>query len=118
MQVWCPKCQKITGVLVSETAIVKVEECEICHTVLLRKWKIKIAVEDVMRIQKERRAINSLNFADIIWTYRGKPIKCSKQKRDDFGLCGLNNMDFITSNYLTDRPWQKDLPPLGQAERE
>ena len=67
---------------------------------------IKIAVEEVMRIQKERLAINKLNFSDIVWTYAGKPLEIPQKLLDDFELCGLNNMDFITSNFLPDRPWQ------------
>lgn len=67
---------------------------------------IEVAVEEVMRIINERSAINKLNFSDIVWTYKGKPLDLPKRLHDGWVLCGLNNIDFITSNYLPDRPWQ------------
>lgn len=67
---------------------------------------VEIAVEEVMRISNERRTINKINFRDIVWTYQGKPLNIQKQLLDDFELIGLNNMDFITSNFIPDRPWQ------------
>jgi hypothetical protein len=72
--------------------------------------KTEVAVEDVMRIAKERWAINKLRFEDIIWTYQGKPLDISTKLSEDFAMIGLNNCDFITSNFLPNRPWQDDLP--------
>ena len=70
----------------------------------------RVAAEEVMRIQRERHAINELNFRDIIWTYQGQPIDIPVQTLDEFEICGLNNVDFVTSNYLPDRPWQEEAP--------
>ena len=68
--------------------------------------KIEVAVEEVIRIHKERLAINSLNFSDIVWTYQGKPLDLPNKLLEDFAVCGLNNMDFITSNIILDPPWR------------
>lgn len=67
---------------------------------------IEIAVEEVLRIHKERWVINKPDFLDIVWTYKGKPLDIPRQLLEDFNLCGLNNMDFITSNFIPVRPWQ------------
>jgi len=69
--------------------------------------KKEIAVEEVMRIHEGRWAINKLDFSDIVWTYQGKVLDIPKQLLEDFELCGLNNCDFITSNFIPNRPWQK-----------
>jgi len=69
---------------------------------------MNIAVEDVMRIIKERRAINQLDFMEIIWTYQGEAVDIPEGAREKFLFTGLSNMDFITSNFLKDRPWQKE----------
>ncbi len=66
---------------------------------------VEIAVEEVMRIQSERWNINELEFDDIIWTYKGKPIEVDPKLVADYSHIGLNNCDFITSNYLPNRPW-------------
>ncbi len=68
---------------------------------------VEIAVEEVIRIHEERWAINKHSFGNIVWTYQGKPLDIPKQLLEDFEMCGLNNMDFITSNFIPKRPWQK-----------
>ncbi len=67
---------------------------------------MEVSVEEIMRISRERQAINKLEFRNIVWTYQGKPLDIPSQLLDDFEICGLNNIDFITSNFLPDRPWQ------------
>lgn len=71
--------------------------------------KKRVAVEEVMRIHEERWAINRLRFSNIIWTYQGFPIDVPKKLLDDYELVGLNNCDFITSNYIPKKlaPWRK-----------
>ncbi len=71
--------------------------------------KVEIATEKVMRMQRERTEINGLDMDDIIWTYRGKPIDVPEQLQRDFGLTGLNNIDFITSNIIPESPWLDDI---------
>lgn len=79
---------------------------------------VEIATEEVMRIQRERWATNKHKFRDIVWTYQGKPIDIPRKLREDFDLCGLNNMDFITSNFLPDRPWQNEVEPWEVSDDE
>lgn len=61
--------------------------------------KTIVRIEDVLRIQKERDAINRLKFRNIVWTRNGKEIYIDPAIKDDYALVGLNNMDFITSGY-------------------
>lgn len=56
-----------------------------------------VKIEDVLRIQKERSAINRLKFDDIMWTKNGKEVHISPNIKERWQFCGLNNMDFITS---------------------
>ena len=66
--------------------------------------KVFVTIEDVLRIQKERSAINRLKFENIVWTKNGKAIHIDPMVKDDWLLCGLNNCDFITSNYYKKKP--------------
>uniref|UniRef100_A0A6M3J596 Uncharacterized protein n=1 Tax=viral metagenome TaxID=1070528 RepID=A0A6M3J596_9ZZZZ len=56
-----------------------------------------IKIEDVLRMQKERNAINRLKFENIIWTKNNKKIIIAPVVKENWMLCGLNNLDFITS---------------------
>ena len=58
-----------------------------------------VRIEDVLRIQKERNAINRLKFINIVWTQNNKEIYIDPKTKDDWELYGLSNCDFITSNY-------------------
>ncbi len=60
--------------------------------------KTIIRIEHVYELYEMRRDINSLDLDDIIWTEGGKPIKIDQETIRAFELCGLTNMDFITSN--------------------
>lgn len=59
----------------------------------------QIAIEDVLRIEKERWAINQLKFKNIIWTKGGKEIDIEPKVKEVYAYCGLNNCDFITLGY-------------------
>ena len=59
----------------------------------------RIAIEDVYRMLRERRAINSLALDKIIWTKGGKDIAIDPKVTEAFELTGLNNIDFISSGY-------------------
>ena len=65
----------------------------------------KVAVEDVLRIQEERAAINRLNFDEIVWVFKGRPVDIPKEIIDRWDFTGLNNVDFVTSNFWYGRPW-------------
>jgi len=60
--------------------------------------KTRVDVEHVLEIQKQRLAINKLNFDEIEWYKDGKKLEIDKQTLDDFEFTGLNNTDFIISN--------------------
>jgi len=61
--------------------------------------KIYIPIEDVMIMQAIRDRINKPDLLDIVWTKKGKPLEIPQKIIEDFHLTGLNNCDFITSNY-------------------
>ena len=76
----------------------------------------EVAVEEVLRIHRERWNINKLGFRDIMWTYQGRPLDIPVDQLDNWYFTGLNNMDFITSNYLRNRPWQEELAKIVKGE--
>ena len=58
-----------------------------------------ISVEYVMWLQKEVSKINRCDLYDLIIWEGSKKVELSKELLDSFAMTGLNNMDFITSNY-------------------
>jgi len=62
----------------------------------------KVNIEDVLRIQKERRAINRPKFSNLRFYKDGVLLKFKKENLDKFEFIGLNNMDFITSGMWKD----------------
>ena len=56
---------------------------------------MRVNVEDVVRITKLRKAINSLPFKSIDWYKDGKKLQVSKEDKDEFHFTGLSNCDFI-----------------------
>ncbi len=74
--------------------------------------KVNIAIEEVYRIQEERRAINKLEFQDIVWTENGKPINIPAEVLHTWLFCGLNNMDFIMAGQHRPDAW---VPPILQS---
>jgi predicted ATP-grasp superfamily ATP-dependent carboligase len=58
-----------------------------------------IAIEEIREMQKRRNEINKLDLCDIIWTENNEEVKIDSKVIEDFELTGLNNIDFITSNY-------------------
>ena len=61
--------------------------------------KVYKSIESVKAMQSIRESINSPNILDIIWTVDGHPVDIDLQTIEDFALTGLNNCDFITSEY-------------------
>lgn len=61
--------------------------------------RIKVNIEDVDRIQAERRAINTPFMDDIDWYSQGVKINISPVVIERFKFTGLSNIDFITSGY-------------------
>ena len=65
---------------------------------------VEVRIEDVRRIEAERRAINGLDFDDIVWTEGGTPIYINPAVQERWALCGLNNCDFISTGAYTWQP--------------
>lgn len=61
--------------------------------------KTQIAIEDIYEIHAKRVEINRLSLDEIEWTYDGKVINIDTDTIREFAFTGLNNFDFILSNY-------------------
>jgi len=61
--------------------------------------KIKINIEEIFEIEERRRTINRLDLMDITFTLNGEPVNIDPRIKEEFAATGLNNIDFITSNY-------------------
>jgi len=66
----------------------------------------RIAVEDVWQMQDERGRINRARLDEIIWTLDGKELTIKPEIIEHFESTGLNNCDFITTNY-----WRQGVDP-------
>jgi hypothetical protein len=58
---------------------------------------VRIAIEKIFDIQKQREEINRILLREIIWTKGGNPITPDRKKIDAWELTGLTNMDFVLS---------------------
>ncbi len=58
-----------------------------------------VSVEYIMWLQKEVSKINRCDLYDLILYEGNQRVELSKELLDSFAMTGLNNMDFITSNY-------------------
>lgn len=61
--------------------------------------KIHIDVEDVLDIDKRRKAFNLLTLEDIEFYEKGVKISIDPEILPNFRFMGLSNLDFITSGY-------------------
>ena len=64
-----------------------------------RMSKIKIDIEEIFEICERRKTINNLDLMDIEFCSKGVPLNIDPKVVEEFSFTGLNNMDFITSNY-------------------
>jgi len=60
---------------------------------------IKINIEEIFEIYDRRKIINNFDLMDIEFCVDGKPIEIDPKVKKEFEFTGLNNIDFITSNY-------------------
>ena len=60
---------------------------------------IRVNIEDIFEIQDRRRIINNFDLMDIEFYADGDPIEIDPKVKKEFEFTGLNNIDFITSNY-------------------
>ncbi len=61
--------------------------------------KIQISINEIKHIKARLKEINLLNFEDIEWTEDGSPLTIDNRCIYDWEEIGLNNIDFITSNF-------------------
>jgi len=61
--------------------------------------KIKVDIEDIFEIEERRRSINELDLKDIEFCSKGVPLDIDPRVTEEFKFVGLNNIDFITTNY-------------------
>ena len=64
--------------------------------------KTIIRAEEIKEIRDRLREINKLDLMDITFTENGKPIEVEKSLLDKFKFTGLNNTDFIDSEFYLD----------------
>ena len=60
---------------------------------------MKIAVEYIKWLTSERQKINKTPLNEIEFYEDGMKVDISKKTIKDFEFTGLNNVDFITSNF-------------------
>ena len=60
---------------------------------------MRVDVEYVKKLQDERMKINNQSFENIEWYEGGKRLNIDKSIIDDFKFTGLNNTDFIISEF-------------------
>lgn len=63
---------------------------------------MKVNVERILELKKELRLINEQHLHDIDFYKDGEKLNIDSSIIDDFSYVGLNNVDFITSNYYLD----------------
>ena len=63
-----------------------------------------IHVEESRQLKSRLREINSLRFGDIDWHENGQPINTHPQVVDDWKLVGMNNADFIDTEFYKETP--------------
>ncbi len=64
---------------------------------------MKVDIEHIRYLQKEREKINKAELEDIEFFEEGKKVDISKKIIDDYKLYGLNNIDFILTGTYCDR---------------
>ena len=60
---------------------------------------IRIDIKEIFDIEDRRRIINNFDLMDIVFCVDGDPIDIDPRIKQEFKYTGLNNIDFITSNY-------------------
>jgi hypothetical protein len=55
----------------------------------------QINIEDVIRIQEQRRAINKFDVDEVSFNYRGNHIYILKEEIEEWKYTGLSLIDFI-----------------------
>lgn len=61
--------------------------------------KVPVSIEYIKAIMEQRAYVNRLDFRDIEFYEDGKKLNIPEDVLSDFELTGLNNIDFIWSNF-------------------
>ncbi len=61
--------------------------------------KTRIDIELIDAVQAFRQYVHKLTLDDIDFYENGEKVDIPQELVDEFELTGLNNIDFITSNY-------------------
>lgn len=62
--------------------------------------KKRVNIKDVMDIEARRKEINSLDFDEIEWVdENNNSIEIDEKFIEEWKFMGMNNMDFITSEF-------------------
>lgn len=60
---------------------------------------MRIDIEDVLKIEKGRKRVNSFPLEQIEWFKNNKPVTIDPKIIEEYSFTGLNNMDFIISDF-------------------
>ena len=60
---------------------------------------MEVSIEYIRWIQEERAKINRIDLKDIVFFENGKVVDIPQKVIDDFAFTGLNNIDFIWSDF-------------------
>ena len=66
--------------------------------------RVRIDIEDIKALVAKRQDMNRHALNTIDFYENGKKVKISQSTLEDFELCGLTNIDFITSHYYRRTP--------------
>ena len=64
---------------------------------------MKVNVNRVLAIKAELKVINKANLEDIQWIKDGTEIPITQEQIDAWEFIGLNNVDFITSEFYNEK---------------
>ena len=68
-----------------------------------------VATEYIKWIQEERARINREKLEDIIFFENGMKLEIPKKVIENFEFTGLNNIDFIWSEFYKEKPNDTDM---------
>lgn len=65
---------------------------------------MEVAIEYIRWIQEERAKINRTDLEDIVFFENGMKVDIPRATLDNFAIMGLNNIDFIWSDFYKEVP--------------
>lgn len=75
---------------------------------------MRVDLEEIYDIMKRRKRINSVPLEDIEFYENGIKLDINPEIVNDFKFIGLNNIDFITTEFYK-TGWEKVEIPNGQT---